>query len=242
MHAIVTTPSTTAPRSVESRMGLEDLFQSQAPEHFRPGRTLFWEGDPADHVFQLVEGMVRLYRIMADGRRVIVGFMFAGELLGLSFQDRYLYAAEAITDVSVRRVTTPGFRAEVDRSPELRPKLLARLQDEMCAAQDQMLLLLHHSADQRVAAFLLMVGRKTLGELSRGSLIKLDLTRADIADYLSLTIETVSRCISRLRNSGVIALDGPVRLTILKPTSLKEVAGEEEYWLATPDMPRQLSA
>ena len=148
---------------------LESLFHGQQTETFSAGQAVFWQGDPALDVCEIRHGILRLYRILPDGRRAIAGFIFGGDILGVAYRDQYLFPAEAVTDVSLRRLPRGRFHALVAESPELRPTLLTRLCDEMCAAQDQMLLLLHHSAEARVANFLLTVARKTNGHARTGT-------------------------------------------------------------------------
>ena len=110
----------------------------------------------------------------------------------------------------------------------MRSQVLSKLRDEMCAAQDQMLLLLHRSAEERVASFLRAVAKRAADGVGRGARIDLAMSRTDIADYLGLTIETVCRAITKLRADGVISLDGPHRITIEKPRTLRALAGEIE--------------
>ncbi len=207
---------------------LEGLFETQTTETFSPGTAVFWEGDPADDVFQLTQGILRLYRILPDGRRAIIGFIFAGEIIGLSFKANYLFTAEAITTASVRRLSRSRFHAMVSESSALRPQLVTRLCDEMCAAQDQMLVFLHRTADARVASFLLSVARKTVGGAVKGTEIELAMSRTDIADYLGLTIETVCRAIGKLKSEGLIVLNGPHKIVLQKARALRVLAGEEE--------------
>ena len=98
---------------------------------------------------------MRVYRIMSDGRRAIMGFVHPGDVLGVSFQDRYLFTAEAVTEIKVQHYARGRFFAMINKSPALRPQLFAILCDEMSAAQDQMLLLGRKTAEERVVSFLL---------------------------------------------------------------------------------------
>ncbi len=141
-------------------VSLNSLFGGQPVETFEPGTAVFWEGDEARHVFEVVEGALRIFRILSDGRRVITGFLYPGDLLGVSLKDQYLYTAEAITRTKLRRYEHGRFQEEINRSPELRPQLFACLCDEMAAAQDQMVLLARKSAEERVASFLLLIARR----------------------------------------------------------------------------------
>jgi CRP/FNR family transcriptional regulator len=210
-----------------SASSLQTIFRSQVLESFAANRGVFWEGDPANDIFEVVRGILRLYRILPDGRRAIVGFIFAGDVIGLSFRDKYLFTAEAVTELGVRRFPRKRFHALVDETPELRPQLLSKLRDEMCAAQDQMLLLLHRTAEERVANFLLSVARRTSSGAQQGTQVHLPMSRTDIADYLGLTIETVCRTITKLKSDRLISLMGPHRVVLEKPRALGELAGED---------------
>lgn len=201
---------------------LKDLFDGQPAELFSAGEAIFWEGDEARHIFDVLEGVLRVCRMLPDGRRAIVGFIYPGDVLGVSFQDRYLFIAEAVTDVKVRRFTRGRFFSLVDQSPALRPQLFALLCDEMSATQDQMLLLNRKSAEERVVSFLLAVHRKSALDDN----IALPMTRLDIADYLGLTIETISRMISSLSRRGLIRTLGRHGVALQKLAALREIAAD----------------
>lgn len=206
---------------------LRGLFGGQPVETFETGSAVFWEGDDARHVFEVVEGVLRVFRIMSDGRRVITGFIYSGDLLGVSLKDHYLYTAEAVTRTKLRRYERGRFQDEINRSSELRPQLFARLCDEMAAAQDQMILLARKSAEERVASFLLVIARR-LGTLHAQAVIEIPMTRLDMADYLGLTIETVSRTMTRLASCGVIAPSSRHAIVIRRLGKLVALAGEAD--------------
>ncbi|WP_248308581.1 helix-turn-helix domain-containing protein [Bosea sp. 124] len=206
---------------------LRSLFGGQPVETFDTGTAVFWEGDDARHVFEVVEGVLRVFRIMSDGRRVITGFIYPGDLLGVSLKDHYLYTAEAVTRTKLRRYEHGRFQNEINRSPELRPQLFACLCDEMAAAQDQMVLLARKSAEERVASFLLVIARR-LGAAQTQPVIEIPMTRLDMADYLGLTIETVSRTMTRLSTCGVIAPSSRHAIVIRKLGKLAMLAGEAD--------------
>src|ERR1700721_111505 len=94
---------------VEQSPTLEDLFKGQPTEALPAGAALFWEGDEAGQIFDVLEGVVRVCRIMSDGRRAIMGFVHPGDVLGVSFQDRYLFTAEAVTEIKVLRFARGRF-------------------------------------------------------------------------------------------------------------------------------------
>jgi CRP/FNR family transcriptional regulator len=207
---------------------LQSLFSGEAVERFESGTAVFWEGDEAKHVFQIVEGVLRVFKLLSDGRRVITGFLYPGDLLGVSLKDQYLYTAEAVMATKLRRFGRTRFQNEINRSPELRPQLFARLCDEMAAAQDQMVLLARKSAEERVSSFLLLIARRLVEHGGATPTVAIPMTRLDMADYLGLTLETVSRTLSRLVASGVIAPSGRHAFSIRKPGMLALMAGESE--------------
>lgn len=201
---------------------LSSVFSLQPAVEFVPGQAIFWEGDEAQHVFQVDEGMLRALRLLSDGRRVIVGFLRPGDLLGVSLKERYLYTVEAITHVKLRRFRRRRFEDEVARQPHLRTQLFSRLCDEMTAAQDQAVLLSRRSADEKVANFLLLMAEDRFAD---GTVfVNLPMTRLDIADYLNMTIETVSRTITKFASCGMIVAPDRRSIIILKRHVLQSIA------------------
>jgi CRP/FNR family transcriptional regulator len=176
---------------------------------------LFDQSALAGSVFNVTEGMVRLYKSLPDGRRQIVGFALPGDFLGLALMDRYGVAAEAVTQVRVCRFARPAFIAYVDDKPHLLRRLHEFAGHELSLAQDQMLLLGRKTAEEKVAAFLLNLQTRYARIGTPSVTIPLPMSRQDIADYLGLTIETVSRTLTRLAREKVIVIvpDG-VRLLI----------------------------
>ncbi|WP_336168517.1 helix-turn-helix domain-containing protein [Ensifer sp. MJa1] len=201
---------------------LSSVFSLQPMIDVAPGQALFWEGDDAKYVFQVEDGMLRALRLLADGRRVIVGFLHAGDLLGVSLKDRYLYTVEAITEVRLRRYPRRRFEDEVARRPHLREQLFSKLCDEMTAAQDQAVLLSRRSADEKVANFLLLMAKDRDAEPV--TFVDLPMTRLDIADYLNMTIETVSRTITKFASNGIIVAPDRRSIIILKRHMLQSIA------------------
>ncbi len=191
--------------------------------HVEAGRTLFDEGEPAEDVFSLTEGMLKLYKLLSNGRRQIVGFLVPGDFLGLAFGRGYAYTAEAVTPVAACRFKRQQFLAMLDDCPELEKEILSRTTTELAAAQEQMLLLGRKTARERVASFIVALARRR--QLDPGQPLDLPMGRADIADYLGLTIETVSRTLTLLRKQRLIELDDRHSLRIRQPAALAAVAG-----------------
>ena len=191
---------------------------------YEPGQTLFEEGDDPAHIFNLTEGMVRLVKLLPNGRRQIVGFVFPGDMLGLATHGRYESTAEAIGDIKVCRFPRSKMMALLDECPMLKSRLLEMAADELSQAHAQMLLLGRKSPVEKVASFLvnLRAENKRCGQPT--DRLDLAMGRSDIADYLGLTIETVSRTFTKLRNDSVIALDGANHVMITDEDALEDLA------------------
>jgi CRP/FNR family transcriptional regulator len=211
---------------------LEMLFGKQPIECFHPGQTVFFEGDPAKHVFEIVDGVLRLFKILADGRRVVTGFLFPGDVVGVSQKHRFMYGSEAVSEARLRRISRRSLDEAVDRSSELRPQVFAALCDEMAAAHEQMVLLSCKSAEERVCSFLVLLLKRNGDFGAMPSFVDLPMSRLDVADYLGLTIETVSRNLTRLANKGVLSHVERFSLRVVKPRALEQLAGlweDEDY-------------
>ena len=173
------------------------------------GETIFFEGDIATHVYNLTAGVLRLSKLLPDGRRQIAGFLFPGDFLGITMEDEHAFTAEAITPSILCQFSRARFDAFVDTHPRLERRLYAVAAHELAAARQQLVLLGRKTAAERVASFLLMLdARRTSssGGLGLDGDISLPMSRSDIADYLGLRIETVSRELSALKASRVIRL------------------------------------
>jgi CRP/FNR family transcriptional regulator len=187
-------------------------------------QPLVREGDQARHVFNIISGSVRVYRLMPDGRRQIVGFLFAGDFLGLSAGDAYAFSAEALEPTTACRFIRSEYRALVRELPTLEAALLDRAGHELAAAQAQMLLLGRKTAIERLASFILALPGMDPSRPGPSDQVRLPMTRSEIADYLGLTIETVSRTLGRLKAQGVVRLVSLNLLQVLRPETLRALA------------------
>lgn len=189
---------------------------------FAAKETLFLQGDAADAVYNVTSGMLRLYKLLPDGRRQIVGFLLPGDFVGLSLSERYGFSADAIDRVSACRFDRMAFVRFVDVKSHLLRRLHEAATHELTVAQDHMVLLGRRSAEEKVAAFLLSM-RERLRRLGGSSVnIPLPMTRQDLADHLGLTLETVSRVVSRLARDRVV-LVVPDGLRILDAPRLERL-------------------
>jgi CRP/FNR family transcriptional regulator, anaerobic regulatory protein len=196
---------------------LDELDALAEDIHFADEQTITVQGDSADAVYTVTEGAVRLYKLLPDGRRQIVGFLLPGDFVGLALSDRYAFCADAIKPVAACRFRRDAFIALTKAKPHLLRRLHEAATHELALAQDHMVLLGRRTAEEKVAAFLVSL-RDRRRRLGGGAVtIPLPMTRTDIADYLGLTIETVSRTLSKLARARVILVvpDG-VRLLDLE--------------------------
>lgn len=192
-----------------------------------PGAVLTREGDAAPYVFNITAGSLRVYKLLPDGRRQITGFLFAGDFLGLAIGDLYVFSAEAIEATTVCRFRKGAFRALVESSPPLEHILLHRTSHELAAAQKQMLLLGRMTAIERMASFLLDLPGHDPARPTAPGHVRLPMKRGEIADYLGLTIETVSRVLSRMKASGIISMPSQGDLIVERPDLLRAHADGE---------------
>ncbi|WP_255567931.1 helix-turn-helix domain-containing protein [Brevundimonas sp. PAMC22021] len=191
------------------------------------GEVLALEGEPARHLFNVTAGSLRVYKLLPDGRRQITGFLFAGDFLGLAGGETFGFTAEAMEASRLCRFRRAEYQALVRDTPALERTLLTRTSHELAAAQNQMLLLGRKTAQERVASFLLDLPSHDPSRSAPENHVRLPMTRAEIADYLGLTIETVSRVLSRLKASGVVRLVSLHELQVLRPDQLQAIASGE---------------
>jgi len=168
--------------------------------------TIVDEGDNAASVYEILDGGVILFKLLADGRRQIIELLGVGDVFGFAAGQTFDVTAEALTPV--RLAVFDRKAAEADS--EVRDRLFNRLRAQMCALHDHALLLGRKSAQERVATYLLRLvpgysGFGCIGGTNGSVRVRLAMTRQEIGDYLGLTIETVSRAFSSLRRDGVIA-------------------------------------
>jgi CRP/FNR family transcriptional regulator len=194
-----------------------------------PGEPLFHEGDGASRVFTLTTGALKLYRLLPDGRRQITGFMFPGDFLGLAVDDEHACTAEALCDAQLCWFPRNRFSDFVEASPDLERELYLKAAHELSAAQEQIVLLGRKTAIERVASFFLSLLARTEGGRGERLVVDLPMSRLDIADYLGLTKETVSRVLAQLRRSRLIRLQNLNRVELLDRDALAAVAaGDRE--------------
>jgi CRP/FNR family nitrogen fixation transcriptional regulator len=172
--------------------------------------SIYGEGEPAEYVYQVIRGAVRSYKLLNDGRRQIGAFHLPGDLFGLEAGSTHRLTAEAIVDTSLRMVKRRALEAAAKSDVRIACTLWTMTAGELRHAEDHMLLLGRKTAAQRVATFLLEMDRR----ISTAGMFALPMGRGDIADYLGLTLETVSRTLSQLHGEGVLGFSGARQITL----------------------------
>lgn len=190
-----------------------------------PGQCLFHEGDSAELVFNVTRGALKLYRLLPDGRRQIASFVQPGDFLGLTLEDVHAYTAEALEPVEYCRFPRERFDRFADAHPEIGRELYAMAAHELSAAREQIVLLGRKTAIERVASFLLARFDRVRARNPDWEIVRVPMTRTDIADHLGLTKETVSRAFTSLRRRRLIALIPGDRVELLRREQLEQLAG-----------------
>ncbi len=190
------------------------------------GTALFHESDEAARIYVVREGCFRLYRLLPDGRRQIIGFGQPGDFLGLASRHGYAYTAEAVVDSKACWMRRRDADELQDRHPKLSRKLLEMSEEEHVRDHEQMVTLGRRTPQERVAAFLLQhMDRQVRRFGTNDNRLTLEMTRLDIADYLGLTIETVSRTFTRLRSQGLITLSRSHEVQLNDVEALRDLGG-----------------
>lgn len=189
-----------------------------------PHQPIIDESEPADYLFNVTGGAVKLYKLLPDGRRQITGFLFEGDFLGIAMNDRYAYSAEAVGLVTLCRFPRRKLEGLLDEFPKLEKRLLGMASNELVQAQDQILLLGRKTAQEKIVSFLLSLSERAVKRGGQASPIALPMGRADIADYLGLTTETVSRTITSLKRDSIIRLLQGGQIELPDLAALRDIA------------------
>jgi CRP/FNR family transcriptional regulator len=196
------------------------------------GQIFITEGDPAKQFFNINHGTAKLYKDLPDGRRQIIGFVSTGDFVGLAAENIYGFTAEALEPIQYCRFDRTELRAVFGRFPIIERRLLDVASHELVIAQEQMLLLGRKTAIERVATFL--DGWRSRAapcappNTAQDAALDLPMSRSELADYLGITIETVSRALATLRKQGIVTIGSDHRIAILKPARLAAISQAAE--------------
>lgn len=212
---------------------LSRLNQISRRRVVKAGRTIMSDEDPAEFFANVISGVIKLTKTLADGRQQIVGLLFAPDFVGRAFSANNPYFAEAATDVELCCFPHDGFQRVLKDFPGIEHRLFEQTLDDLDSARDWMVLLGRKTAAEKVASFLLLLARRSTmtgcAHVAAPTVpqFELPLTRADVADYLGLTIETVSRQITRLKTAGTIRLLDNRIFVVPNMAALVRDAGQE---------------
>jgi len=184
---------------------------------YKKGSEVYGEKEPAEYVYQVKNGAVRSYKLLSDGRRQIGAFHLAGDIFGLENGSAHRFTTEAIVDTTVRLVRRQSLELVAQDDAVVARNLLSMTTTNLQHAEDHMLLLGRKTSLERVAAFLIEMDKR----LTAAGIMALPMSRRDIADYLGLTLETVSRALSRLHEFGILGFVGNTQRQIVLLDRLK---------------------
>lgn len=203
---------------VAARRPIDVLAALGVVTTFERNSEIFGEDAPADHIFMVLSGAVRVCKLLGDGRRQIENFCLAGDVFGWETAPRHRFSAEAVNECRVVRIKRSIVFARAADDAELAHALWELTAGELSRAQNHLLVLGRKTAQERVATFLLDMAVRSTGGAAE---VTLPMSRQDIADYLGLTIETVSRTLTHLEETSVIALPSSRRVLLKDGSALR---------------------
>ena len=189
-----------------------------APMRFARNVEIYGQDEPAEYLYQVISGAVRAYRMLDDGRRQIIAFYLPGDMFGVEAGDEHLSSAEAISDAQILVVKRGAVLARAEHEKDLARQLWTLTVRELQRVQEHSLVLIK-SAEERVAGFLLEMAERGAG----GGAVELPMSRQDIADYLGLTIETISRTLKHLEDAAAIEVAKRRRILLRNRSALRRL-------------------
>lgn len=208
---------------------LEKLSHIAKQRKFKAEQIIMSDDEPSDFFANIVSGTIKLTKLLPDGRQQIVGLQFAPDFLGRTYGAYMPYYAEAATDVELCSFPRKPFEEMLEEFPGLEHRLFKNTLDELDSAREWMLLLGRKTAKEKIASFLYMLAERAASigcghsPVPEAVRFTLPLTRADMADYLGLTIETVSRQITRLKTEGLIQVTSNREIIVPHLSALSQV-------------------
>ncbi|MEQ9518514.1 MAG: helix-turn-helix domain-containing protein [Parvibaculum sp.] len=210
--------------AVLDNAALAELSKVNRHRALDAGDCLFFEGDPAEAYYVVTDGALKLYKLLPDGRRQVIGFLFKGDFLGHTFSVEHSFTVEALSVTELCQMPKDKFELFAIESQPLGRKLLQIATNGLASAQEQMLLLGRKTAQERLASFLVWLSARAEERGEDGDHLGVPMSRTDMGDYLGLTVETVSRTITKLKTSGIISLSERGYIEIKNRDRLEEIA------------------
>lgn len=195
--------------------------------HFGPGEEVSGEGDPAESFFMVVKGVFRSVKVTRDGRRQIFAFYMPGDMCGLEPGPSYDLTIEAVNAGSIAVLSRTACKTRMSQDPNFNTAVFEGATRALALSIDHMTMVGRSSAEERLAWFLKMLRERSSTPGKRPPTVELVMQRQDIADYLGLTIETVSRTFTHMKEKGLIALPTTRRVEILNGDALERLASAD---------------
>lgn len=208
--------------SLADHMANAPLRGVEAKDH------LFTEGETKTHVYQVVTGAVCLYKVLPDGRRQVIDFAYGGDMIGLGLGPVEACNAQATVATRVRCLPMSSLRSILRNEPAIAVKVCEALTQELTAIREHLVCVVQRSATERLVTFLLALSQRNRARDRDPATIELPMTRADIGDFLGLTIETVSRTFSKLKACGVLEIDQGTTIRLRDIAGLRALADGAE--------------
>jgi CRP/FNR family nitrogen fixation transcriptional regulator len=197
---------------------LRAIEDNAVRKSFSRNAEIYGENEPCDYMFKVVSGAVRSYKLVLDGRRLVGAFYLPGEFFGIEASERHLFSSEAVVNAELLVVRREVILSLAARDPEIAHDLWSLTARELLRAQSHMLLL-NKSASERVASFLLEMSERRQSHEE----VQLPMSRQDVADYLGLTSETVSRMLTRFEDASAIVLPSCRRVVVRNRSALRRM-------------------
>ena len=202
---------------------------------FTAGETIFWRGETLSFVASLVSGEAALSKTLEDGRTQMVGLLLPSDFIGRPGREKIAFDVTATTDVTLCCFDRPPFEKLVLETPHLTQRIMELALDELDAARDWMVLLGRKTAREKIATFLEMMARRAKADnQTKGIVIPLSMTRDQIANYLGLTLETVSRQFNALKKEGVIEFTDRKFVAVKDLVALHNASGDDADAISAP--------
>lgn len=217
-------------RAYDGCVGLDTLDGDRPGElpwrrrKLAPRQHAFLQGDDQSHVYLVKAGFLRLYATLSNGRRQIIGFKAPGDFVAVELGARHRYSAQAVSATELRSVSSTAFHAAASGNPDLLLKLYKVVCEDLSSAHDLVATIAKRDAEGSMAAFLLDIAARAPGRYAKNDFVPLPMLRGDVADYLGLTSETVSRIFTIFKKRGFIEVRGRHGIRLLNRRALREIS------------------
>ncbi|OJI92341.1 CRP/FNR family transcriptional regulator [Planktotalea frisia] len=204
------------------------LERMKSYKTYSAGETILWRGEPMEFVASVVAGVASLSKTMEDGRTQMVGLLLPSDFIGRPGRTHVEFDVVATTDLTLCRFERKPFEKLVIDTPHVAQRLMEMALDELDAARDWMILLGRKTAREKIATFLELLARRSEVDMVKAQIsVNLPMTRDQIANFLGLTLETVSRQLNAMKKDGIIGFSGRKELEVLNVAALRDATGDD---------------